>query len=947
VAKISSSSPRPASANDAKHIQIPSSSPATRDRIQRVGASPEAHKPSPSIRDAVNSNDERLLTALWPSPERVHQIGILDRQTHRFKNLPVKDAADAIAQAQKLSSAGHEAYFACAEYLTPDSRAAANATGASGFWLDIDCGEGKAATGKGYATVDHAVEALRQFCTNAVLSKPTHIVHSGGGMHVYWVLDREIPRDMWLAYARMLKAMTNAFGLLADGVRTADIASVLRVPGTLNHKFTPPRPVSLIHASAEFIEQSVMLKAIAAAHDKLFSVPAPTTPRDSTNAPTAASAHAYGSPDIERLASALAVLDPDCDEGTWKLRRLAPLAWAAHDHPDLSIALYELARSWSSGALRGKPSRAWVTPGGNGLTGEQAFDSTWDRFLNANYTGVPTTPGTIFHDAMQVGWVDPGEQFHLLDGAALPQSGKRTSNIDVKALKISPPVTLAAGAQALPKATATAAGAPTTPPPDDEVIARLAAMKPLEYERVRVEVAKQLGFRTAVLDAHVKAARQQDVASGDLPFQEVDPHPDPVDPALLLDEVSAAIRRFVVMDDEQADAAVLWVAHTWFIDVVQVAPLAIINAPEKACGKSLFLDVMGRMTARPLPVSNVSTAALFRSVELWQPTLLIDEADTFIRENDELKGLINAGHTRANAFVLRLVGDNHEPRRFSVWGAKALAGITLEKHLPDSTMSRAVVINLRRKLPHEVVERLRHAEPGLFDDLASRLARFADDHAPQVRRARPALPEALNDRAHDNWEPLLAIAECAGPEWVRRATAAALKLSGAGDEAVSTGNELLADLQEVFESKQVEKIKTTDLLEALVADEEKPWATHNRGKPLTPHQLAKMLAAYGITSKTVRFGAHTPKGYDLSQFADAFARYLPEVPQRRNDGPEASAGETGGVADGDAVAATPTGDATPGPMPGLGCGGVADGSGVGDGACAGRIPPLSNPEDLF
>ena len=116
-------------------------------------------------------------------------------------------------------------------------------------------------------------------------------------------------------------------------------------------------------------------------------------------------------------------------------------------------------------------------------------------------------------------------------------------------------------------------------------------------------------------------------------------------------------------------------------------------------------------------------------------------------------------------------------------------------------MSRAVVINLRRKLPHETVQRLRHADADLFEGIASKLARFADDHAQQVRRARPALPEALSDRAQDNWEPLMAIAECAGPDWMRRATAAALKLSGDAADPVSTGNELLADIKQVFDTK--------------------------------------------------------------------------------------------------------------------------------------------------
>ena len=454
----------------------------------------------------------------------------------------------------------------------------------------------------------------------------------------------------------------------------------------------------------------------------------------------------------------------------------------------------------------------------------------------------------------------------------------------------------------------------------------------------------------AVLDATVKGARKEDVDPNGLPFPEVEPYPTRVDPASLLDEIVATILLFIVMKPEQAYAAALWVALTWFIDVVEVAPLAIINAPEKACGKSLLLELMGRMSARPLPVSNATTAALFRSVELWGPTMLMDEADTFIRENKELKGIINAGHTRANAYVLRTVGGNHEPKRFTVWSAKALAGISLEKHLPDSTMSRAIVFNIRRKLPHESVARLRHADADLFEEIASKLARFADDYSEQVRQARPDLPDELSDRAQDNWEPLLAIAGCAGPDWVRRVTAAALKLSAANDERVSTSNELLADIQHVFESKQTGKMKTENLIAALVDDEENSWAAYNRGKPLTPRQLAKLLSGYGIKPKTVRFGASTPKGYEASQFADAFARYLadPEdLSQRRNDFPDSNGGEAGCDADTENVAATPIAEETREPMPALECCGVADNSGDADGECALDMPPLSKPEDLF
>jgi putative DNA primase/helicase len=161
---------------------------------------------------------------------------------------------------------------------------------------------------------------------------------------------------------------------------------------------------------------------------------------------------------------------------------------------------------------------------------------------------------------------------------------------------------------------------------------------------------------------------------------------------------------------------------------------------------------------------------------------------------------------------------------------------------------------------------------------------------------------------------------------------------------------LLEDIQFVFESKQVEKLKTTDLIDALVSDEEKPWATHNRGKPLTPRQLANLLAPYGIKPKTVRFGAFTPKGYEAAQFTDAFSRYLAtpgDLPKRCNVSPDANAGEVECVADASGVAATPTVEETRVPVPALECGGVADVSGDADGTCAPVTPSLIDPEEDY
>jgi putative DNA primase/helicase len=194
-------------------------------------------------------------------------------------------------------------------------------------------------------------------------------------------------------------------------------------------------------------------------------------------------------------------------------------------------------------------------------------------------------------------------------------------------------------------------------------------------------------------------------------------------------------------------------------------------------------------------------------------------------------------------------------------------------------MSRAIVVQLRRKLPNEKVSRLRHAEDDLFAEIASKLARFADDYSQQVEQARPSLPDALGDREQDNWEPLLAIAECAGARWTKRATDAALKLSrNRSHEPISSANELLSDIREIFENGaggRISKIKYKDLIRALTEDPEKSWDTYNRGKPITMRQVTKQLKPYGIKSKTIRFGFGSDKGFEVEQFADAFARYLP------------------------------------------------------------------------
>lgn len=429
-------------------------------------------------------------------------------------------------------------------------------------------------------------------------------------------------------------------------------------------------------------------------------------------------------------------------------------------------------------------------------------------------------------------------------------------------------------------AVAAAMGAMATDPGalfEDGVLSLVRELResdPARYARIRA-AAKAAKVSVTELDRLTLTASGE-TGHGNVMFVEVEPWPDAVNGARLLDDLTAALTLYVIADAPTLRAAALWAVHTWLMDVIGVSPIANITSPEKRCGKSRMLELLGKLVYRALTVSNIAPAALFRSIEAWQPTLLIDEVDSFLATHEEARGIINSGFDRDGAFVVRCVGDSHEPTKFSTWGAKALCGIGA---IADTLADRSITVRLRRKLPGETVRNLRHSDPAEWDELRARIARWADDNRERVRRSRPAVIEGLHDRANDCWEPLLSIAEIAAGDWPDRARAAALALHEVEDHGRSVGAELLADIREAFARKSTTRMFTAEVLEALTADDEGPWATWNRGKPMSARQLSARLSEFKITSGTVRVGTGTRKGFGIEQFKDAFNRYLsPDTP---------------------------------------------------------------------
>jgi len=374
--------------------------------------------------------------------------------------------------------------------------------------------------------------------------------------------------------------------------------------------------------------------------------------------------------------------------------------------------------------------------------------------------------------------------------------------------------------------------------------------------------AEKLGCRVPTLRAAVKTARGKgESARGQgrpLHLPEPELWLDPVEGAALLDELAEAIRRYVVLYPHQADAVALWVLAAHAFDVWVIFPRLFVTAPEKQCGKTTLLDVLSRLVPRPLVASGITAAALFRTIEAARPTLLLDEADAYARDNEDLRAMLDAGHRRDGA-VIRTVGDNHEPRQFSAWAPVALAAIG---HLHSTIEDRSIIVRLRRRRPDERVESLRLDRAGVLDQLASKAARWAADHGGSLVTADTATPTGIYNRAADNWRPLVAVADLARGAWPKRACHAAVTLTREdADDGETVRTMLLADLRKLFASEASGVLFTAEILKALHARDDRPWPEYRSGRPITARQIAALLRPLGIaTNQTIRRGAERGKG---------------------------------------------------------------------------------------
>ena len=372
-----------------------------------------------------------------------------------------------------------------------------------------------------------------------------------------------------------------------------------------------------------------------------------------------------------------------------------------------------------------------------------------------------------------------------------------------------------------------------------------------------------------------------------VPYDDVPPWPEPVNGADLLDDLARFMAGPVVLPEGGATAIALYVVMTHIVDMLVICPYLAFPSPTMRAGKTTVQDLIGYVARRSLPTANCTPAAIFRELQAHHPTLIIDEAETFLGD-EELRGILNGGYNRDRP-VLRAVPSpdgSFQTARFDAFGPKVFG---LIGKLPPTLQDRSIVVPMQRKRPTDAVEpfrrrqRLERKQGGR--ELARKIVRWVEDNRQALNTAEPSLPEGLDDRASDNWEPLFIVADVAGGRWPERARRAAATLSATRDERREDDKILLlADIYRIFDENGGNPVTCEDLAFHLSVLEERPWGAYGRtGKRITSDRIGKFLGEFGVRSKPTRVPNFKviKRVYRREFFLEAWERH--GVPAKEDD----------------------------------------------------------------
>ena len=389
-------------------------------------------------------------------------------------------------------------------------------------------------------------------------------------------------------------------------------------------------------------------------------------------------------------------------------------------------------------------------------------------------------------------------------------------------------------------------------------------------------------------------------------WQVITPHPNPVGTEVFTD-IMTDLQRYLFIGKENALTVVLWVAHTMMFPEFEHTPRLVITAPMKACGKTVLLNVIGAMTNNSIPTGKITSGAFVRLSGRGDLTFCMDEADMLFGKhggNTDMIVALNNGWEKGGNFI-KCTGDHHEPTQMPTHAAVALAGISLNLKLPDTTLDRSIVLRMERARTGQLQQRFRKkVHLPVFHQHGERLLRWCNDHRQQIVDHQTDIPASVEDRAYDKWEPLISIGDVASPELGRQALDIVLENREVDED--DTKMLLLKDFKAVYDLKKSElnnhlthgmtsKAVQPNALAVLLCqvhsfeeNDDLVWERWNAGKysqsqdtRIKGAQITKLLSEFGIFKTSIRHVSGVFDGFKWEDMLTVYEQWI--VPSHDED----------------------------------------------------------------
>lgn len=412
----------------------------------------------------------------------------------------------------------------------------------------------------------------------------------------------------------------------------------------------------------------------------------------------------------------------------------------------------------------------------------------------------------------------------------------------------------------------------------DACLRELAELSPIEYDQQREAKADELGVRVSTLDIEVNKYRSTVISLSEHGCDALLLCPAEIARSgkKLHRHMSELVQKYIYLcDSRMADIIALWCLYTHGINSFRIAPKMLITAPGRACGKSTLLEVIAALSCRCEALVGISPAVVYRIIEAHRPTLAFDEVDNMRNSPgyDEITAIMNAGHKRGT-YVWRCDGDNHEPRKFFLFGPQVIAMIGEPK---DTTASRSIVIELGRANAAESqsLEDISDIDPLTdWEPLRSEALKWAIDHKELLEQ--PAeIPIGVHGRHRDNWRPLLRVAEVIGDdELIELARTMCIETAQSENSRYGFNDRLMvaiaSQVADYTEQHPNEKfIHTKELFDRIRG------ATDVIPEGWGPARLSRLLSTFKCSAMQCRALGIGKRGYSIKSLRSVIDRYAP------------------------------------------------------------------------